>query len=152
MWRTRCAAPCGGAEPRCDPMAAPRARGSPIQAGGIEALVWLMRTSRLADGACDPAAWALAHLAANNDNRKAILQAGAIEPLVALVRGGSAVAQENAAAALRYLAEGPDNEAISALRSLALNSNSREVIAQVKMMASSVSCSYCVIPGKVMVY
>ena len=92
---------------------APASQEAIIQAGGIEALVWLMRTSRLADEACDPATWALAHLAANNDNRKAIVEAGAIEPLVALVRGGSAVAQENAAAALLYLAESPDNEAIS---------------------------------------
>ena len=46
-------------------------------------------------------------LAANNaDNKVTIAAAGAIEPLVALVRGGSEGAKERAAAALKNLAGG----------------------------------------------
>ena len=40
----------------------------------------------------------------NADNSVAIARAGAIEPLVALLRSGSAEAQEAAAGALRHLA------------------------------------------------
>ena len=45
-------------------------------------------------GAKEKAVWALGNLAANDDNQVAIPAAGAIEPLVALVRGGSERAKE----------------------------------------------------------
>ena len=57
------------------------------------------------------AARALTVLAKGGDeNQAAIARAGAIEPLVALVSGGNAGAQEAAAAALHWLAFGADNQ------------------------------------------
>ena len=44
-----------------------------------------------------------------NDNKAVIVRAGAIEPLVAMLRGGSAGAQEQAAGALSRLADNTDN-------------------------------------------
>ena len=45
----------------------------------------------------------------NADNQDAVARAGAIEPLVALLRSGSAWGQEEAAWALGHLAANADN-------------------------------------------
>ena len=66
----------------------------------IETLVAHLRWEVGSEGAAD-AARALANLAYESaDNKVTIAAAGAIEPLVALVRGGSEGAQEAAAGAL----------------------------------------------------
>jgi vacuolar protein 8 len=59
---------------------------------------------------------ALTNLARNADNRVTIAAAGAIEPLVALVRGGSEGAKEAAAAALRTLASNNDDNKVAMAR------------------------------------
>ena len=70
----------------------------------IETLVARLRREVGSEGATDAAA-KLANLAFEHaDNQVTIAAAGAIEPLVALVRGGSEGAKAGAAGALRNLA------------------------------------------------
>ena len=76
--------------------------GTARAAGDIDTLVALVRSgSELAKA---PAAWALATAAETADKNRAIVRAGAIEPLVALVGGDNAGAQVAAAAVLVNLA------------------------------------------------
>ena len=82
---------------------------APAAADTIETLVARLRREVGTEGATDAAA-RLANLAENADNQVTIAAAGAIEPLVALARGGSASTTREAAGVLRMLAMDAENK------------------------------------------
>uniref|UniRef100_A0A0G4I9L8 Armadillo repeat-containing domain-containing protein n=1 Tax=Chromera velia CCMP2878 TaxID=1169474 RepID=A0A0G4I9L8_9ALVE len=68
-----------------------------------------MGTSRSSDGVKENAAGVLAKLRVNDESGTAIVDAGAIPPLVGLLTSGTDVAKENAARALAKLAVNDEN-------------------------------------------
>ena len=75
-----------------------------VEAGGIEALVALVRNDDGAVGGQEQAAWALANLASDNDaNKVAIVAAGAVDPLIENVYDADTALQAAALGALEAL-------------------------------------------------
>ena len=85
------------------------------------------------DGAKERAAAALRNLASQNaENKVAIAKAGAVDPLVALLRTGADGAKEQAAGALKNLACGAESRAVVAQAlSLSATASKRDVDAAI---------------------
>jgi len=81
--------------------------GWKVSAGAILPLIALLLSPRVKVRA----AWALANLALNDENRATIASAGGIPPLIALLGGGPDNVKAQAALALGNLARNDDNRA-----------------------------------------